>query len=152
MEDIYPMPAFAQLQVADLDRATRWYTNILGFRVIFAMPGPDGSPQLIHLRRSRYQDLLLVRSRQPREPGIPAGVGVALYVQFEDDWDALATLAERARQTEGCVVEGPIDTPWNTREVKLLDLDGYRLVFTKGPLNPGTSMDDIVARSQGSPS
>src|SRR5438132_972220 len=66
MEDIYPMPAFAQLQVADLDRATRWYTNILGFRVIFAMPGHDGSPQLIHLRRSRYQDLLLVRPRQPR--------------------------------------------------------------------------------------
>ncbi|MFL5704732.1 MAG: hypothetical protein ACJ8AG_18120 [Ktedonobacteraceae bacterium] len=39
--------------------SSRRYTNGLGFRVIFAMPGRDGSSQLIHLRRSRYQDLLL---------------------------------------------------------------------------------------------
>jgi uncharacterized glyoxalase superfamily protein PhnB len=152
MEEIYPMPAFAQLQVADLDHATRWYTGNLGFRVIFAMPGRDGKSQLIHLRRSRYQDLLLVRARQPREPGIAAGVGVSLYFQFEDDWDALAALAEQARQTAGSIVKGPIDTPWNTREVRLFDLDGYCLVFTKGPVNAMTSMDDIVTRSQGSPS
>lgn len=83
------------------------------------MPGRDGSSQLIHLRCSRYQDLLLVRAWRLRETGIPAGVGVALYFQFEDDWDVLASLAEQARQTEGSVVEGPIDTPWNTREVNM---------------------------------
>ncbi|MFL5663174.1 MAG: VOC family protein [Ktedonobacteraceae bacterium] len=99
--------------------SSRRYTNGLGFRVIFAMPGRDGSSQLIHLRCSRYQDLLLVRAWRLRETGIPAGVGVALYFQFEDDWDVLASLAEQARQTEGSVVEGPIDTPWNTREVNM---------------------------------
>ncbi len=146
MEEIYPMPAFAQLQVANLDYATRWYTSILKFRTIFSMPGQDGNPIMVHLRRSRYQDLLLIRAQKPRESSIVAGV--TLYFQFEDDWDALAALAERARQTETSLVEGPLDTPWNTREVRLYDLDGYHLVFTKGPVIEKTSMQDIVTRSQ----
>jgi catechol 2,3-dioxygenase-like lactoylglutathione lyase family enzyme len=147
MEEYYPMPAFAQLQVADLDQATRWYTDVLGFRSIFTMPGPGGAPLLAHLRRSRYQDLLLVRARKPRAPGVPVGVGVALYFQFEESFEALDALAERARQAGG-TVEGPANTPWNTREAQFLDPDGYRLVFTKGPLEAHATMDDIVARAQ----
>ena len=46
MEEFYPMPAFAQLQVADLDRATQWYTEVLGFRNIFTIPGPGGAALL----------------------------------------------------------------------------------------------------------
>jgi uncharacterized glyoxalase superfamily protein PhnB len=148
MEEYYPMPAFAQLQVADLDQATRWYIDVLGFRSIFTMPGPGGAPLLAHLRRSRYQDLLLVRARMPRAPGVPAGVGVALYFQFEESFEALDALAERARQAAGGSVEGPANTPWNTREAQFLDPDGYRLVFTKGPLEAHATMDDIVARAQ----
>lgn len=147
MEEFYPMPAFAQLQVADLDQSTRWYTETLGFRTIFTMPGPGGAPLLVHLRRSRYQDVLLVRARQAREPGIATGVGVLLYFQFEESFEALDTLAERARQA-GSIVDGPANTPWNTREVQFLDPDGYRLVFTKGPLVEHKTMDEIVARAQ----
>lgn len=153
-EEYYPMPAFAQLQVADLDRAAHWYAEALEFRAIFTMPGPDGNPILIHLRRSRYQDLLLVRAaRGPqaeRDAGAPAGAGVRLYFQFEGDWDAFDALAERARRAGEGAVEGPIDTPWNTREVRARDLDGYRVVFTKGPLDHRVGIDDIVERGRAS--
>jgi len=149
-EEYYPMPAFAQLQVADLDRAARWYTEALGFRAIFTMPGPDGSPLLVHLRRSRYQDLLLLHAARPREFGVSADEGVQLGFQFEGDWEAFAALADRARGIGGATVEGPIETPWNTREVRVRDLDGYRVVFTKGPVNERAGMGDIVDRVRAS--
>jgi len=120
--DIYGMPAFVTLTVADLDRTVDWYTNGLDFVALFTMPGPDGSPALVHLRRWRYQDILV-------RPGKPAGGG---------DWtisvmalaEQLDGIAERARAHGGGTVEGPFDTPWNTRDVRAVDPDGYTVVYT----------------------
>lgn len=144
------MPAFVQLQVANLDQATCWYAEALGFRAIFTMPGPDGSPLLVHLRRSRYQDLLLLRAARSRESAVPAGEGVRLYFQFEGGWEAFAALADRARGIGDATVEGPVETPWNTREVRAQDPDGYRVVFTKGPVDNRAGMGDVVARVRAS--
>ncbi|HZN73388.1 MAG TPA: hypothetical protein VFC00_17100 [Micromonosporaceae bacterium] len=80
--EIYGMPVFVTLTVADLDRTVDWYVNGLGFISLFTMPGPDGGPALVHLRRG------------------------------------------------GGLVEGPADTPWNTRDVRATDPDGYVVVFT----------------------
>jgi catechol 2,3-dioxygenase-like lactoylglutathione lyase family enzyme len=135
------MPAFAQLQSTDLTRAARWYTEVLGFRTIFAAPGADGQPLLVHLRGARYQDVLLTRAREPRAPGAPVGAGVALYFQFSESWDDLTALAERARKAIDQSVEGPTETPWNTREVSLRDPDGFLLVFSKGPVKEMTMSD-----------
>jgi catechol 2,3-dioxygenase-like lactoylglutathione lyase family enzyme len=146
-DEIYPMPAFAQLESTDLDRAARWYTEVLGFRTIFAAPGPDGQPLLVHLRGARYQDVLLTRTRKPREPGAPVGTGIALYFQFWESWDALAALAERARAATDQGVEGPIETPWNTREVRLRDPDGFLLVFSKGPVKE-MAMSDLFPNAK----
>jgi len=57
MEDFYPMPMFINLEVADLPASVDWYQRALGFRVVFE--GPPGEPPMAHLRRDRYQDLLL---------------------------------------------------------------------------------------------
>ena len=57
---IYVMPACATLTVSDLDASRRWYVDGLGFAVLAQVPGPTGSVALLHLRRWRYQDLLLV--------------------------------------------------------------------------------------------
>jgi catechol 2,3-dioxygenase-like lactoylglutathione lyase family enzyme len=118
-DDYYPMPAFVHLQVADLDRATRYYAAALGFRVVVSMPSPAASPRLVQLRRSRYQDRLLRHTARPRASGAAAGEGVQVYVHVEDERDALAVLVKRVRGVGGVVAEGLIETPWNTREVRV---------------------------------
>jgi catechol 2,3-dioxygenase-like lactoylglutathione lyase family enzyme len=120
--DIYPMPAFLTLEVADLERTVDWYVGALDFVELFRMPGPGGRPSLVHLRRWRYQDIL-VREGTPT-PG--AGWSLSVAAVAED----LPELAERARAHGGGSVEGPVDTPWNTRDLRVADPDGYRLVYT----------------------
>src|SRR5689334_16790167 len=66
---IYVMPAFATLSVSDLERSRRWYVEGLGFVTLAELPRPSGDIALIHLRRWRYQDLLLVPARGPHSSG-----------------------------------------------------------------------------------
>jgi uncharacterized glyoxalase superfamily protein PhnB len=120
--DIYPMPAFVTLIVADVERAVDWYTNGLDFVSLFTMPGPDGKPALVHLRRWRYQDILVRPGNDP-----PAG---GWTISIMANADQLDTLVERATAHGGGTVEGPADTPWNTRDVTTIDPDGYTVVYT----------------------
>jgi hypothetical protein len=52
----------------------------------------------------------------------------------------------RAREA-GANVTGPIDRPWNVREVTVMDPDGYRLVFTV-PINIHMKFDEMLERVQ----
>ena len=115
-KDIYPMPAFVTIEVADIARTVDWYVNALDFVVLFAMLS------IVHLRRWRFQDIL-VRQGDGR-PG--TGWTLSVGALAED----LPALAERARAHGGGSVEGPVDTPWNTRDVRSTDPDGYRVVYT----------------------
>jgi catechol 2,3-dioxygenase-like lactoylglutathione lyase family enzyme len=122
--DIYGMPAFLTLNVSDLDRTVDWYVNGLDFVSLFTMPGPDGSTGLVHLRRWRYQDILV-------RPGGTADTtprGWTLSVMAEAS--ELDDLAARARAHGGGSVDGPMDTPWNTRDLRTVDPDGNVVVFT----------------------
>lgn len=123
--DIYVMPAFATLSVSDLDRSRHWYVAGLGFALLAEVPGPSGSVALLHVRRWRYQDLLLVPARHPI---VATARGIRLtFSAHGADLDALVA---RARMTPGGTVEGPTPTPWNTLDVVARDLDGYEIVFT----------------------
>jgi catechol 2,3-dioxygenase-like lactoylglutathione lyase family enzyme len=119
-KDIYPMPAFVTLTVPDIAATTDWYATALDFVVLFTMPGPDG-PSLVHLRRWRYQDILIRPGLA--EPGRGWEISVAALAE------ELPGLAGRVR-AHGGAVEGPLDTPWNTRDVRVTDPNGYRLVYT----------------------
>jgi len=120
---IYPMPMFLRLEVSDLARSRAFYTGALDLIELAALPGPDGTPFLVHLRRWRYQDILIVPARGP----VAAGTGLGLSLAAEQD--ALAGLAERARAF-GAPVGGPTDTPWNTTDVTVTDPDGLRITYT----------------------
>jgi catechol 2,3-dioxygenase-like lactoylglutathione lyase family enzyme len=120
---IYGMPMFATLLVADLGRTTSWYTDGLGFITLFAIPGSDG-PVLVHLRRWQFQDLLARPAQQPIAPGS------GLTLSFAAAHDELDALAARARDHGGGRVDGPEDTPWNTRDLTTVDPDGNVVIFT----------------------
>ena len=142
-EEIYPMPSFPMLIVKDLEASSSFYQNALGFKHIFTMPGPDGQPSLVHLRWVKYADLLITRSRDGKEFTTPKGVGISLnfnmFEHFNGDMDVFA---KHAREN-GANVAGPVDQPWNVREVTVLDPDGYRLIFMV-PINIHRSFDEVI--------
>lgn len=145
-DEIYPMPSFATLIVKDLGASSDFYQNALGFKHIFTMPGPGGQPALVHLRWVKYADVLIARPRDGKELAGPKGVGVSLnfnlFDQFGGDIDAFA---KHARE-HGADVSGPINQPWNVREVTVTDPDGYKLVFTV-PLNINLGFDQVLEQA-----
>jgi catechol 2,3-dioxygenase-like lactoylglutathione lyase family enzyme len=138
-EEIYPMPFFPTLIVKDLEASSDFYQKALGFKHIFTMPG------LVHLRWVKYADVLIAGHRDGEEITGPKGAGVALNFNmlehFNGDLDAFATHA----RANGAEVHGPVERPWNVREVSVLDPDGYRLVFTV-PLNIDLKFDEMLER------
>lgn len=123
-QDIYPMPAFPTLMVTDVGRSSRWYQDVLGFADVFTARASDGTEVLAHLRWCRFGDLLLAPQRTPLE-GSP-GQGIVLNFAAEE----VDALAERVRVVGAAIAEGPVDRPWNTRDLAVHDPDGYRLNFT----------------------
>jgi hypothetical protein len=93
--DIYGMPAFVSIDAADVRATAHWCATALGLVELFAMP-PGPSPSLVHLRRWRYQDILI------REAAEDATVGPGIQLSFaadHDELDALAASARRASRT-----------------------------------------------------
>lgn len=143
--EIYPMPAFPTLAVTDVERSSRWYQDKLGFADVFTMRAPDNTVVLAHLRWCTYADVLLTRARTPVEPPVGRGITLNFAAESADD------VAERARAAGVDIAEGPVNRPWNARDVTILDPDGYRLNFTgRVPLGtPGRhdSFEEIMARA-----
>lgn len=143
-EEIYPMPLFPTLIVTDFEASSRFYQEALGFKHIFTMPGPGGQPVLVHLRWLKYADLLIALPQDGQGIPEPRGAGVSLSFQmlerFEGSVDALA---EQAKSKEANIISGPLNRPWNVRELTILDPDGYRLVFTT-PLNVDLRFDEML--------
>ena len=146
-EEIYQMPLFPTLVVDDVEASSNFYQNALGFKNVFTMPGPDGKPSLVHLRWVKYADVLITRSRYSQELPEPKGVGVSLNFNmlehFDGDMDAFARYARE----HGANVIGPVDQPWNVREVTVLDPDGYKLIFSM-PVNIHLSFDEVIENVQ----
>ena len=146
-EEIYPMPSFPMLIVKDLEASSEFYQKALGFKHIFTMPGPGGQPTLVHLRWIKYADLLITGAPDGRELTDPRGVDISLnfgmFDRFAGDIEAFASHA----RANGARVTGPINQPWNVREVTVFDPDGYKLVFTI-PLNIHLRFDQMLEQAR----
>ena len=139
--DVYVMPMFATLPVGDLGRSRAWYAA-LGFVELAVMPAPDGSVQLVHLRRYRHQDLLLV-------PDSGESVANTTRISFAHTGpvDELDAVAEAVRAIEGGVVHGPTTTPWRAVELEARDPDGHLVVLTAQSTEPAPEGWDDFVRS-----
>ena len=144
--DIYPMPSFVTLDVRDVAASVRWY-EALGFQNIFTMPGPGGAPLLGHLRWVKYADLLLRAERSPP----PAAKGVGVSTSFAVPISEIDALFVRAQSAGAAIVAEIGNRPWNARDFTLADPDGFRVVFTAGPVEQNLGLDAVVARAARGP-
>ena len=112
-----------QLRTTDLEASIRFYVDDLGFDLAFRWEdfyaGLCAGAAEIHLKR--------VDAPDPSIAHVAAGDHVHLYIHV-DDVDAMAA---RLRARSVPVLAGPIDRPWNTREVVLRDDQGHTLYFSQ---------------------
>jgi len=131
--EIYPMPMFATLAVDDVSAVAAWYCEALGFATMFAGPPVGDQPSIVHLRRDKYQDVLLVPSRSREAASPPASLTLSFSA---DEVDGLADRARTVPPIGASAVVGPVDTPWNSRDLRVTDPVGHQLVFTCRQANP----------------
>ncbi|UNT00422.1 VOC family protein [Streptomyces tubbatahanensis] len=125
---IYGMPAFATIPTDDLAASTDFWTRGLGFVDLFSIPG-----EVVHLRRWAFQDVLLVPATGVPEQ--PAG----LSLSFACVLDQVDSVVEACRALRQGSVEGPRDTPWNTRDIVVTTPENARIVFTAAkPFDPSS--------------
>jgi len=127
---IYPMPAFVTLTASDLEATVAFFTEALDFGVMFSGPEVNGTPMLVHLRRARYQDILV---RQGAAGAASNALTVAFAATDAASVDALQARVERAG---GRVATAAADTPWNTHELTVADPDGNPFTFTARAAQP----------------
>ncbi|GAA2389829.1 hypothetical protein GCM10010420_11960 [Streptomyces glaucosporus] len=123
---IYGMPAFATIPTDDLAASVDFWTRGLGFFELFGIPG-----RLVHLRRWAFQDVLLVAEESVPERAPAIGLSFACVLSQVDP------LVEACRALRPDSVDGPRDTPWNTRDVEVITPENARIVFTAAkPFDP----------------
>jgi catechol 2,3-dioxygenase-like lactoylglutathione lyase family enzyme len=114
---------FPQLRMTNWKRTRQFYADGLGFAVDWEHRFEPGFPVFAQVTREGLSLFLTEHS------GDCQAGGAAYFIV--DDVDALhAEIRDR-----GIQAEAPENTPWGTREMSLLDLDGNRLRFA----NPVTS-------------
>ncbi len=116
---IYAMPAFATVASADLVASTQYWTEGLGFVELFSTPG-----QMVHLRRWAFQDVLLVAGEPPVEPAPHTLSFACVLSQMDEIFEASRMLWPDGAQG------GPVDTPWNTRDLALITPENIRVTMT----------------------
>lgn len=127
--EIYPMPCFVRFSSPDPAAAAAWYVERLGFGVMYVAPEVEGVPVMVHLRRRKYQDILLVRG--------PAEGGGSVVLDATGELDALA------QRSGGEAVA----TPWGPRELRLVDPIGNRIVLYAAPERPTGTIDEAMQRA-----
>ncbi|GGV89531.1 hypothetical protein GCM10015535_43460 [Streptomyces gelaticus] len=125
---IYGMPAFVKIPTSDLAASVDFWTRGLGFFELFSVPG-----ELVHLRRWAFQDVLLVA-----EAGAPEQAP-AMSFSFSCVLSQVDSLVEACRALRPDSVDGPRDTPWNTRDVEVITPENARIVVTAAkPFDPAS--------------
>ncbi|KAA9151198.1 VOC family protein [Amycolatopsis acidicola] len=121
---IYGMPMFVTLPTADLPGSEEFWCRGLGFENLFTIPG-----RLVHLRRWAFQDVLLVSGEAG---GAPAG-----SVSFACVLSQLDEVAARCEEIRPGCTSGPVDQPWNTRDLTVVTPERARVVLTAAlPMDP----------------
>lgn len=115
----------ASLTVRDVERSLAWYRDVLGF-LVERRHERDGSLQAVSLKAGRV-DLLLAQDDGAK--GLERAKGEGMSLQFTT-MQSVDELAERIRGKGVALHTEPVDTPWGARVFRVVDPDGFKLVFS----------------------
>ncbi|RAS91837.1 glyoxalase/bleomycin resistance/extradiol dioxygenase family protein [Priestia endophytica] len=138
MMEFYPMPLFVKLSVSNMENSLCWYKEVLNFESVFELPGKDGKIMMAHIRGKKYQDIMLVAESEQKDMS-SNGKGIVLNFSVED----VDLYSKKASEARAVVLEGPIDRPWNARELVLKDLDGYLITLSMG-IDRKKNFNDVI--------
>ena len=122
--------AFPVLHVRDVEGEAAFYA-LLGFAEQMRLPGPDGAPGYIGLRRDAAE-LAITTEDSPRQlAGVEPGPGPRgeLYVYVEDVDATVAAL----RDAGAHVHREPTTMPWGERVAYLADPEGNLVTLATAP-------------------
>jgi uncharacterized glyoxalase superfamily protein PhnB len=106
---------FPIITTTDMGRSLAFWRDLLGGRVVYEFPGPDGAPVYVSLELGASSLGIGLGV-----DGVARPVGaIALWV-YTDDCDALV---ERLRDAGVSIAQEPRDEPWGERVAKVLDPD-----------------------------
>ncbi|CAH0275139.1 VOC family protein [Roseomonas sp. CECT 9278] len=112
-----------QLRTTDIEASIRFYVEVLGFTLAFRWEdfyaGICAGDAEIHLKR--------VDAPDPSVGYVAAGDHLHLYIHVED----VDAMAARLRAQGVPIIAGPVDRPWNTREIVLRDDQGHTLYVSQ---------------------
>lgn len=107
-----------QFRITDHQRSLQFYAEGLGFVLDWEHQFEPGFPVFMQLTRAG-QTIFLTEHTGDCEVG-----GAAYFVVSDVD-----SLWEASRESGLVSTESPADTPWDTREMTVIDPDGNRLRF-----------------------
>jgi lactoylglutathione lyase len=131
---------FPILATRDLDAALRFYRDLLGGRVVFEFPAPDGVPAYVGLDVGRSH-LGIGRDPGASAPSDPSPARpMSLWVYVPDCDATVASL-----RAAGVPIDAePEDQPWGERVARVRDPDGNEVIVGSktgpdAPAGPGTA-------------
>jgi lactoylglutathione lyase len=114
---------FPILATPDLQRSLAFYRDLLGGRVSYEFPGPDGAPAYVGLDIGEGSHLGIGIEPAVGNPALPRPISLWIYV---GDVDAMV---ETMRDAGVTVREEPADQPWGERVARVLDPDGNEVIL-----------------------
>jgi uncharacterized glyoxalase superfamily protein PhnB len=116
----------ASLTVADLERSTAWYRDVLGFMVGERWE-EAGEVRGVQMKAGRA-DLLLSQDDFQKGRDRAKGVGMRLWLSTAQDLDAVAA---RARAQGAVLDQVPTHTSWGAYIFMITDPDGFQLTVVQ---------------------
>jgi uncharacterized glyoxalase superfamily protein PhnB len=115
----------ASLTVNDLARSIAWYRDVVGFTVDHEHER-NGKLVAASLKAGAIQILL---GQDDGAKGMDRVKGIGFSLQFTTAQN-IDDLANRIKSHGGTLESEPMDTPWGVRVFRVVDPDGFKLVFS----------------------
>ena len=113
------------LTVKDLEKSLAWYTEAVGFAVD-RKHERDGKLRAVSLKAGRVRILI---NQDDGAKGWDRAKGQGISIQFTTV-QSVDEIAERIKAFGSTLDSEPADMPWGPRVFRVLDPDGFKLVFS----------------------
>ncbi|MBP2100419.1 VOC family protein [Enterococcus rivorum] len=133
--EFYPMPLFVKIETASLNDSVRWYQNKLGFISVFDFSNENNMIIMSHLRREKYQDLMLIQADQDK-----ASDSIVINLNVENIKEI------RSKMDKKEIINELKEQPWNVLELTVRSFEGTMISLTE-QINPDKTFEEVFDQS-----